>query len=121
MNTQNTDHASLTREYDRMQQCLLSAYNQVLECEASELQSNIQSYNTDLDSFQFAITIMDKWKDLLEKKRKSITDSMTVHLQKKETLKEMRKQAENLQNICHVTSKRPRTDQAIVSILPEYL
>ena len=68
MNTQSTDRVSLTKEYDKIQQSLLGAYNQVLEDEASELQSNIQSFNTDLDSFQFAVTIMDKWKHLLEKK-----------------------------------------------------
>ena len=83
MNTQNNDRVSLTKEYDRIQQCLLTAYNQVLESEASELQSNIQTFNTELDSFQFAITIMDKWKESLEKKRESINESMTVHVQKR--------------------------------------
>ena len=119
MNTQNTEHERM------MLFCLLpqiiDTQYQVLEEEASELYSNIQDFHSDLDNFETALAIMEKWKQSLEKKREDICESMKVQFLKQASLKELQAETEKLQDSDQKARKRPRTDQAIVSILPEYL
>ena len=119
MNTQNTEHERM------MLFCLLpqiiDTQYQVLEEEASELYSNIQDFHSDLDNFETALAIMEKWKQSLEKKREDICESMKVQFLKQASLKELQAETEKLQDSNQKARKRPRTDQALVSILPEYL